>query len=174
MKPLHLGMLLLSTSRRCSLRIIHDRPIHNRNARPGLHQISRCLDTVWYTRERTPARIAFSIMLVQRDTELIRAIEHHMQELILPWKQAVTAMCIKLCMEVLVWVCGKEADKTRPMLDGQVLAGAVPESQVVVYGVLKGVDDQGRYVLRVLCGTELTPVMMLIRSVIEAHYCWED
>lgn len=86
MKPLYLGMLLLSTSSRCSVMIIHDCPISSRNARPGLHHISRCLDTVWYTRERTPARITFSIMLVQRDTELIRALEHHMQELILPRK----------------------------------------------------------------------------------------
>lgn len=49
----------------------------------------------------------------------------------------------ELCVEVLIRVCGVEADETVAVFDGQVLACAVPVAEVVAGRVVEGVDDEG-------------------------------
>jgi hypothetical protein len=84
--------------------------------RGWVYHVSVCLDCICDAGERAAIWVAFIVVLVQRDAELVRSFKYNVQEIIIPWYQTVASVGIKLCVEVLVWVFWKQAYETRRML----------------------------------------------------------
>jgi hypothetical protein len=71
----------------------------------GMNHIPLRLDGVCNAGEGLALGLALIVVLIERDTILIRALKYDMQILVVPWYQAVAGLGIKLCVEVLVRVC---------------------------------------------------------------------
>jgi hypothetical protein len=104
-------------------------------------------------------------MFVQRNTEFICALKHNVQKLIFPGPEAVAAMRVELGMEILIWICRRETHEAWTVLDGQVLAGTVPKSQIVVCWALESVDNERWYSL-LLLGRLVTDISKLVPVIV--------
>ena len=103
---LGLSMLVFLPSR-IGIYIISTIPaiILSKGLRGGMNHIPLRLDGVCNAGEGPALRVALVVVLIKRDTVLIRAFKYDMQILVVPGYQAVAGVGIELCVEVLVRVC---------------------------------------------------------------------
>lgn len=145
----------------------------------GPHHVSGCLHTVWHTGERSTTGIALGVVLIQRDGKLIRAFKHHMQEVIMPRQETEALMRVELGVKVLICVCRVQSHRARLVQYDQVLASAVPETQVIVGWMLEGVDDKrlnmpwGLRGLRNRLVANLPLGLAFVGSMDQGCSCWE-
>lgn len=98
----------------------------------GSHHVSRRLNTVWDSGEWTPTRITLNIVFIERNGELIGALENDMEELVLPREETETPLDVELSMEILIGIAREEAHETGSMLHREILPSPMPKPQIIV------------------------------------------
>lgn len=112
-------------------------------------QVPPRLDCIPRSRVRVPAWPALSIILIQRDTELVGSREYDVQIPLSERHKVRTVQSRHLRVEVLVrifWIETRVVSTTisiNIVVHVKVLASAVPEAKIVAVTVLERVDDKG-------------------------------